>query len=103
MSGLKLNYLASLVFLFIFGISFFTLDLYMPSLRKWKSSKMLFQSKVYLDESIADASDLLEDGIRKAKLASLLDPENNPPSILRQFSYSLACQFTLTIHLDFIE
>ena len=76
MSSLKLSYLASLVFLFFFGISFFTLELYMPHLRKWKSNKMLFQSKVYLDESIDDASGLIEDGIRKAKLAALLDPEN---------------------------
>jgi hypothetical protein len=76
MSSLKLSYLASLTFLFFFGISFFTLELYMPHLRKWKSNKMLFQSKVYLDESIGGMSGLIEDGIRKAKLAALLDPEN---------------------------
>ena len=37
---------------------------------------MLLQSKVYLDESIDGTSGLIEDGIRKAKLASLLDPGN---------------------------
>ena len=76
MSSLKLSYLTSLVFLLFFGISFFTLELYMPHLRKWKSNKMLLRSKVYLDESIDGTSGLIEDGIRKAKLASLLDPGN---------------------------
>ena len=76
MNSLNLSYLASLAFLFFFGISFFTLEWYMPHLRKWKSDKMLFQSKVYLDESIGGTSGLIEDGIRKAKLAALLDPEN---------------------------
>jgi hypothetical protein len=76
MSNLKLSYVASLVFLFFFSISFFTLELYMPHLRKWKSSKMLFQAKIYLDESINRTSGLIEDGIRKAKIASLLDPGN---------------------------
>jgi len=48
----------------------------MPYLRAWKSNKMLLQSKVYLDESIDERSGLLEDGVRKAKIACLLNPEN---------------------------
>ena len=42
----------------------------------WKSSKLLLQSKVYLDESIEHGSGLLEDGVRKAKFAFLLNPES---------------------------
>ena len=72
----KLSYLTSLLFLFVFSILFLSIDFFMPHLREWKSSKMLLQSKVYLDESIEQGSGLLEDGVRKAKFAFLLDPES---------------------------
>lgn len=81
----------------------------MPHLRKWKSNKMLLQSKVYLDESIDGTSDLIEDGIRKAKIASLLDPGNKdtfenynlllfrtrPSEALRNWSAALESQAAL--------
>ena len=76
MSHIKFNYIASLFFLIVFGIGFFTAHSFMPKLRQWKSNKMFVQSKVYLDESIEGKSDLMQDGIRKARLAHLLDPEN---------------------------
>ena len=76
MSRIKFNYIASLFFLIVFGIGFFTAHSFMPKLRQWKSNKMFVQSKVYLDESIEGTSDLMQDGIRKARLAHLLDPDN---------------------------
>ena len=76
MSRIKFNYVASLFFLIVFGIGFFSAHSFMPKLRQWKSKKMFVQSKVYLDESIEGTSALMQDGIRKARLAHLLDPEN---------------------------
>ena len=72
----RLSYITSLLFLVVFITAFFTADFFMPYLRAWKSNKMLLQSKVYLDESIDERSGLLEDGVRKAKIAYLLNPEN---------------------------
>jgi hypothetical protein len=72
----KLSYITSLGFLSLIISVFFTADLFMPYLREWKSNKMLLQSKVYLDESIDERSGLLDDGVRKAKIAFLLNPEN---------------------------
>ena len=72
----KLSYLTSLLFLFVFTVVFLSVDFFMPHLREWKSGKMLLQTKVYLDESIEQGSGLLEDGVRKAKFAFLLDPES---------------------------
>ena len=72
----KLSYLTSLLFLFILTVVFLSVDFFMPHLRSWKSDKMRLQSQVYLDESIDKGSGLLEDGVRKAKIAFLLDPEN---------------------------
>ena len=48
----------------------------MPLLRNWKSEKLFNLSKVYLDQSIENESDLLKDGIRKARIASLLAPKD---------------------------
>ncbi len=48
----------------------------MPFLRQWKSNQLLQLSKVYQDESISNETNLLEDGIRKARIANLLDPQN---------------------------
>ena len=72
----RLSYLTSLFFLFGFTIFFLSVDFFIPHLRAWKSNKMLLQSKVYLDESIDEGSGLLQDGVRKAKIAFLLNPEN---------------------------
>ena len=72
----RLSYITFLLFLVVFITAFFTADFFMPYLRAWKSNKMLLQSKVYLDESIDERSGLLEDGVRKAKIAYLLNPEN---------------------------
>ncbi len=72
----KLSYLTSLLFLLVFTVVFLSVDFFMPHLRAWKSGKLLLQSKVYLDESVEEESGLLEDGVRKAKFAFLLDPEN---------------------------
>ena len=76
MGDLRISYLVFLVFLFLFGVSFFTVDFYMPHLLSWKADKMLAQSEIYLDEKIDHSSGLIEDGIIKAKIAYLLAPEN---------------------------
>ncbi|MBT5915799.1 MAG: hypothetical protein HOH60_05530, partial [Opitutae bacterium] len=48
----------------------------MPKVREWKSNQLLQLSKVYQDESISNESNLLEDGVRKARIAHLLSPYN---------------------------
>ena len=48
----------------------------MPYLRNWKSDKLYNLSKVYQDPSITNESNLLQDGVRKARIATLLDPSN---------------------------
>ena len=72
----RLSYITSLLFLFGFAVVFLSVDFFMPHLRAWKSNKMPLQSKVYLDESIDEGSGLLQDGVRKAKIAFLLNPAN---------------------------
>ena len=74
MFGLHLSYLFSLFCLTLFGISFFTIDLYLPKIRDCKSAKLFKQSQIYLDESIDNAGGLLDDGVRKGKIAHLLNP-----------------------------
>lgn len=76
MFNLNLRYLFSVFLLFIFALCFFSSELVFPFLRKWKSNQLLHLSKVYHDESISNESNLLEDGVRKARIASLLDPSN---------------------------
>ena len=76
MGRIPLSYLLSILFLFLFSLSFFSVDLFMPHLKRWKSDKMLLESKVYLDDSIDGSSDLLDFGIAKAKIAYLLNPTN---------------------------
>ena len=49
----------------------------MPLLRNWKSEKLFNLSKVYLDDSITSETNLLNDGIRKARIASLLAPNDS--------------------------
>ena len=41
-----------------------------------KGNRLLYQSKVYLDSSIDNAGGLLESGVRKARIALLLNPQN---------------------------
>ncbi len=53
-----------------------TIGFYLPHVKKWKSNKLLNLSKVYQDESISNESNLLVDGVRKARIANLLDPSN---------------------------
>ena len=76
MGRIPLSYLLSILALFLFSLSFFSVDLFMPHLKRWKSEKMLLESKVYLDDSIDGSSDLLDFGIAKAKIAYLLNPTN---------------------------
>ena len=48
----------------------------MPNIRLWKSQKLTQQTKVYHDESIDNVGGLLKEGVRKAKIAHLLSPNN---------------------------
>ena len=41
-----------------------------------KGNRLLYESKVYLDSSIDNAGGLLESGVRKARIALLLNPKN---------------------------
>jgi len=76
MFGLHLSYLFTLFCLFLFGSAFFTVDLYLPKIRQWKSAKLFHQSKIYLDETIDNAGGLLNEGVRRGRIAHLLHPKN---------------------------
>ena len=80
MFRLHLTYIIFNALLFAFGLAFFAADVYLPHLRNWKSKKLHQQSMVYLDDTIDDTSGLLKDGVRKARIAHLLAP--NDPSTL---------------------
>ena len=73
---MNIKFYLSFIFLLLFGTFFFSSDFYLPHIKKWKSQRLLFQSKVYLDSSIDNAGGLLQDGVRKARVAHLLNPEN---------------------------
>ena len=73
---LNFTYYISLISLFIFGCLFFSFDLYTKKLKELKGNRLLFQSKVYLDSSIDNAGGLLASGVRKARIALLLNPQN---------------------------
>ena len=74
MFGLHLSYIFSLICLLIFGGAFFTVDFYLPKIRNWKSAKLFNQSKIYLDETIDNAGGLLNEGVRRGRIAHLLNP-----------------------------
>jgi len=74
MFGLHLSYIFTLLCLAIFGTAFFTVDLYLPKIRNWKSAKLFQQSKIYLDENIDNAGGLLDEGVRRGRIAHLLNP-----------------------------
>ena len=78
MFNLNLRYLLSVCALFFICIVFFLSELLLPHVKKWKSNKLLELSKVYHDESIGTESDLLTEGVRKARIASLLNPDSYP-------------------------
>ena len=97
MFNLNLRYLLSVCALFFVCILFFLSEFLIPHLKKWKSNKLLNLSKVYHDESISTESDLLAEGVRKARIASLLDPNNDSTrenflSLLFRFKPSQALQ-----------
>ena len=74
MFGLNISYIFTLFCLTLFGISFFTIDLYLPKIRNLKSAKLYQQSKIYLDETIDNAGGLLDEGVRRGRIAHLLNP-----------------------------
>ena len=76
MIHLQLAYLFSVLILAGFGFSFFCFDYYAPYIKKWKANKLHFQTQVYLDEKIGSSPELVREGIKKAKVAYLLDPQN---------------------------
>ena len=73
---MNITYYISLLLLFIFGCLFFSFDLYTKKLKELKGNRLLYQSKVYLDSSIDNAGGLLATGVRKARIALLLNPQN---------------------------
>jgi tetratricopeptide (TPR) repeat protein len=50
-----------------------------PYIKRWKANQFLYQSQVYLDEKIGSSPELIGEGIRKARVAYLLNP-NDPQS-----------------------
>ena len=76
MFGLHFSYIFTLFFLLVFGTAFFTVDLYLPAIRNWKSAKLYQQSKIYLDETIDNAGGLIEEGARRGRIAHLLNPND---------------------------
>ena len=73
----QLSYILSILILIFFGISFFSFDYYVPYIKKWKAAKLLFQSQVYLDPKIGNSGDLIKEGVRKARVAYLLNPNDS--------------------------
>ena len=57
-------------------MAFFSVDLYLPKIRVLKSAKLFQQSKIYLYETIDNAGGLLDEGVRRARIAHLLDRGN---------------------------
>ena len=76
---LQLSYSFSVLLLALFGISFFSFEYYVPYIKRWKANQFLYQSQVYLDEKIGSSPELIREGIRKARVAYLLNP-NDPQS-----------------------
>ena len=76
MIHLQLSYLLSVLLLALFGISFFSFEYYGPYIKRWKADKFLYQSQVYLDEKIGSSPELIGEGIRKARVAYLLNPND---------------------------
>jgi len=103
MFGLHLSYIFFLFSLLLFGGAFLTVDLYLPKIRSWKSAKLFNQSKIYLDETIDNAGGLLDEGVRRGRIAHLLNPQDketlynyvrlqfrtNPAQALLQWSAAL--------------
>ena len=77
MFSVSLRYILILFLLLLFGASFFSSEVFLPYLRIWKSDELFNLSKVYQDESISNETNLLSEGLKKARIANLLDP-NNP-------------------------
>lgn len=73
---MNLSYYFCLFCLLIFGALFAAFDLYIGKVKEVQSNRLLFQSKVYLDSSIDNATGLLQNGVTKARIALLLNPEN---------------------------
>ena len=76
MFGLQLSYIFTLFCLLLFGGAFFSVDFYLPKIRYWKSAKLFHQSKIYLDETIDNAGGLLDEGVRRGRIAHLLHPKD---------------------------
>lgn len=76
MLHLHLNYLLCLVTLVLFGGAFFTSQLYLPKIKIWKSKQLFNESKVYRNVKIGNEGGLLLDGVRKARIAHLMNPLN---------------------------
>ena len=77
MIHLQLSYLFSVFLLALFGISFFSFEYYVPYIKRWKANQFLYQSQVYLDEKIGSSPELIGEGIRKARVAHLLNPNDS--------------------------
>ena len=73
----QLSYFLSVLILTLFGISFFCFDYYVPYIKRWKANQFLYQSQVYLDEKIGSSPELIKEGIRKARVAHLLNPNDD--------------------------
>ena len=117
MFGLNLSYIFTLFCLLIFGAAFFTIDLYLPKIRKWKSSELFQQSKIYLDESIDNAGGLLDEGVRRGRIAYFLNPQDqetlynyvrlqfrtNPSEALMNWASALEKDDNLENHNELLE
>ena len=76
MFGLNLLYIFTIGLLIVFGGLFFTSDLYMDRVLKWKAAQLFQESQVYKDPNIDNIGGLLDEGVQKAKIAHLLNPED---------------------------
>ena len=117
MFGLHLRYIFALFFLFLFGALFFTSDYILPKICVWKSNQLVNLSKVYLDDSLDNAGGLIDEGIRLARIAHLLNSSNsetlsnyirlnyriNPANALLDWSKSIEMDQNQEKHLELLN
>jgi hypothetical protein len=75
MKNLSIAYLIVMFVLASFATAFFSAPSYLPIIRKWKAEKLVKDSEMFKSESLTNTTGLLDAGIHKAKIATLLLPE----------------------------
>ncbi|MDA9962504.1 hypothetical protein N9D63_06425 [Opitutales bacterium] len=76
MRNLPIAYLLAMFALASFATAFFSAPAYLPIIRKWKAEALVNNSEMFKSESLTNTTGLIDAGIHKAKIATLLLPED---------------------------